>query len=212
MALAGHQRIGSVPTETSISVFLGFLALAVSGLGLLALWVERIRLIIVMGMDVIITVLYIASSIVSTYLPTYLICIRSPLSLHPVTTMTYHSCATPSFTLPSPSLNPPLLKRKPQAFIHALRGVPSCGETDKLSTSLRVINPILNGGCMETSRGMSCANAFGPQGEDLTVGRCVVARMNFFFQLQGFIWGSFMTLIDHVLVRRGGVHGFFTNT
>ncbi|KAI0602346.1 hypothetical protein F4775DRAFT_588579 [Biscogniauxia sp. FL1348] len=161
MALAGHQRIGSVPTETNISVFLGFLALAVSGLGLLALWVERIRLIIVMGMDVIITVLYIASSI---------------------------------------------------AFIHALRGVPSCGETDKLSTSLRVINPILNGGCMETSRGMSCANAFGPHGEDLTVGRCVVARMDFFFQLQGFIWGSFMTLIDHVLLRRGGVHGFFTNT
>jgi hypothetical protein len=58
--------IGSVPTETSFSSFAGAFGIIVSVIGLLSIWVEKIPVTIVLGIDALASIFYLAGGIVST--------------------------------------------------------------------------------------------------------------------------------------------------
>ncbi|KAI1506670.1 marvel domain-containing protein [Biscogniauxia marginata] len=63
ISLAKQQKAGPVPSETGFGSAVGALGLAVSGLGLLALWLDSIKTSVVMGMDALVSALYLASGI-----------------------------------------------------------------------------------------------------------------------------------------------------
>ncbi|KAH6654157.1 marvel domain-containing protein [Truncatella angustata] len=63
VTLAKHQVIGSPPTETSFSSFVGAFGIIVSVLGLASLWIDRIPVFVVMSADALLSIFYLAGGI-----------------------------------------------------------------------------------------------------------------------------------------------------
>ncbi|ORY68382.1 marvel domain-containing protein [Pseudomassariella vexata] len=66
VSVAKEQRFEAVPTQTSFSSFVGAFGLVVSAIGLLALWLNRIPALFVMGADVVTSIFFLAAGIALT--------------------------------------------------------------------------------------------------------------------------------------------------
>lgn len=63
---AKQQVFSSVPTETSFSSFAGGFGIIVSAIGLASIWLHKIPPTVVMGIDALASVFFLAGGIVST--------------------------------------------------------------------------------------------------------------------------------------------------
>ncbi|KAI1637232.1 marvel domain-containing protein [Biscogniauxia mediterranea] len=61
--LALHQRTGPIPIETGMSCFMGGLGVLVSTVGFVSLWLDKPKATVLMGLDAVVSLLYLASAI-----------------------------------------------------------------------------------------------------------------------------------------------------
>ncbi|KAI1754861.1 hypothetical protein F4782DRAFT_463662 [Xylaria castorea] len=147
-----------------------------------ALWFDHIDGKILMGLDTVVSFLYLAGGVVSLSLA----CCFSKFDTNATCVYLYIV----------------VLLMRIQSLTVALQSASSCTATDEESQYDRYYNKILNGGCIHTEQGPLC-HSFNSDGKDLTPGRCQTAKADYVFEYVGFIFGIVMVCLGYALNRRG---------